>query len=127
MCLISKNSKMEKAANDIVCYKVLYQGIMTKDYYTPYLFCYVPNNIINGDKCFFAEGRRKIYRHLNKYRIEGGVIHTYKSMEEAETKRRPCGNFNRLIFKCIIPKGTYYFEGETDYASKKIKFVKLIF
>ena len=61
------------------------------------------------------------------YRV--GLIHTYKYpplMFWSET----FNHLDRRLFKCIIPKGTYYYESydyfECEYASRKLRIIEEI-
>lgn len=133
MCLYTKDPKVKIAKRRIVCYKVLlkyYSSISDIEYMTPYQHTLIDNDIINGKKDFEAKGSVGItdaFDAVAFYHLNGGCIHTYKRRRDA---KHLC-DFVQSAFKCIIPKGTEYYEGESlcgyeNYASKKIRFIKQI-
>ena len=139
---------------DIVCYKVV--KIVNYDIFlTPYVDLKIPEDVISGEKEFFADDVKKIVFNelVSLYEISGGYIHTFSTLEEAKTciihglTSQYMQEFNiRLVaYECIIPKGTKYFTGYAEngryyniyyknkinmpinsYASDKIKFIKQI-
>ena len=132
MCLYTKDPKVKIAKRKIVCYKVLSKtnnSISDIEFMTPYQHTYIDNDIINGKKDFEAKGSVDITDSFDAvafYHLNGGCIHTYKRRKDAKW----CGS-EQSVFKCIIPKGTEYYEGESlcgyeNYASKKIRFIKQI-
>ena len=65
----------------------------------------------------------------NKEVLEEGFIHSFKNKEDAITFAKT--KYGVDVVKCIIPKGTYYFEGINSdltegYASTQIKYVKVV-
>lgn len=125
MCLYTKNREPFLAKEDIVCYKVLIKTKIPCVYKTPVTrtrFTKFP--LIK--KNFKAEGDRRVVEIPLSvgvcFEISVGFIHTYKDIEYT----KHCVNYslcrdNYVIFKCIIPKGTYYYESETEYASERIE------
>lgn len=126
MCLYTKNREPFLAKEDIVCYKVLIKTKIPCVYKTPVTrtrFTKFP--LIK--KNFKAEGDRKVVKIPLSvgiyFEISIGFIHTHKNVESIKcwiNSMLVCGD-NYVIFKCIIPKGTYYYENETEYASERIE------
>ena len=126
MCLYIESSRL-KAREDIVCYKV----------------CSVKNNRIYSKIQHFHYRKGVIYKadksclpHYNGY-VYDGYFHSYENFNIAHyilTNAIPKKDLK--IFKCIIPKGSYYFRGThtggngknrlSGYASKQIKLVEEI-
>ena len=122
MCLIAKTNTPLIAKEDIVCYKYLIRPCFL--YRTPIWYAKVHPFLWKlFDKPFKAKGREEITSCENCYRIEGGFIHSY---QHQDINYLPVNNL--IQFKCIIPKGTEYFEdvNNNEYASKQIKFIKKI-
>jgi hypothetical protein len=71
-------------------------------------------------------------KFIEKYyrRIEGGFIHSFVSKKDAIAFAKDCSYVD--VVQCVIPAGTYYFEGFNSFdntpgfASTKIKYVKVI-
>ena len=66
----------------------------------------------------------------NKDFIEGGFIHSFKNKKDAIEFAKHRSHVD--VVKCIIPAGTYYFEGLNNgdtpgYVSTQIKYVKVIY
>ena len=133
MCLFSKENKLVRAEEDIVCYKRLLP-IFEKDgvkFITPYQLMEVPLEVIKGKADFKAEGDKEIRGFNNEYTICGGFIHTYAflrdALEEIDMDGQSGVNCDDIVLQCIIPKGTYYLEGQDSFghrgfASRKIRF-----
>jgi len=145
MCLerdLTKNP-LKLADTDIVCYKVvdipgekrfkfktwlLRKLKRFKDYETHnWLYPITIGEIFIAYPVFSKEHLHIIDR--NTKCIEGGFIHSFKNKDDA-IKLAKTGIYIDVV-KCIIPVGTYYFEGKnsgfTDgYASTQIKYVKVI-
>lgn len=110
--------KLEKIAeDDIVCWKILYVDgngqLSTYFMQTPVLL----------GKKLKARGRIRSQFYGHNYGIEGGLIHTFKEKNDAYALA--IKNSTIAIVKCIIPKGTRYYEGEfdcmgTSYGSKEV-------
>ena len=147
MCLYLKNIKPKIAKRDIVCYKILNRtsrfnwdtNEMEEMYTTPYQHTpinSVNDDIIKGIRCFEPNSSTP---HISsssdlfclkgfKWAMRGGCIHSYRYKNDANFM---IDDFEQVIFKCIIPKGTEYYKGidaigQENYASKKIRFVKQI-
>ena len=141
MCLYTNQKVAKVAEQDIVCYKILYKG--NNSYQTPFQFTLVPSKcFIRGELYTPAEeGEAKPNPHgcetwQSTYLVEEGFIHTCKDIDYGMSflkwfkGRQPSPSMedNCRIYRCIIPKGTEYFEGHDgdgeSYASKAIKFIK---
>ena len=150
MCLYSKNKLPKVSKQDIVCYKVLKKKVsfewgaseMVVEISTPYENFPISDNTINGKIEFCATGEKEVSDSIEhsgyKYEVGGGYIHTCKTKKDAQSLVEHLRWFifdpNILVYKCVIPAGTRYFEGATNpekansrgYASEKIRFVKKI-
>jgi len=125
MCLITMTKRGKRAKEDIECYKIVAFNKLDGVYFTPYQNCNISNDIINGKEDFKAEGKIKIRGNSDKYEIGRGYIHTFIYLIDAMMMMSNFHDF--LIFRCIIPKGTYYYKGlYGDYASRKIRFIEEI-
>ena len=131
MCLTVESSIPKIADKDIVCYKIVkrtkikgiykscFQGFeyIIRQLYTNNLDIRFTNMVIKN-LC-------PSYPHLGIYAIEEGMFHSYVSpLYPLEVIP------NWTMLKCIIPKGTYYYEGEfaktPSYASSQIKILEEI-
>ena len=147
MCLYSKNKLPKVSKQDVVCYKVLKRvisdwGSPIKEIRTPYENSTIGDNTINGKIEFRATGKKKVSDSIEycgyKYEVGGGYIHTCKTKKDAQSIVENLKWFlfssDILVYKCVIPAGTKYFEGVTNpdrantrgYASEQIRFVKEI-
>lgn len=72
----------------------------------------------------------KFFRRIFHSDVIGeGYIHTFRLLSCAhnEANRLTLTGGKAVIFKCIIPKGTYYYQGDSvDYASECIIFKELL-
>ena len=119
MCLVSLSATPKVADRDIVCYKFLYQTGPFR-YITPireailWKFPFIK-------KTFTAEGVRELEMDSmhQKCVVGGGFIHTFAKVSDRYSHR---GLYDVVLFRCIIPKGTEYFEHEdgSEYASSRI-------
>lgn len=101
MCLHTKQYKFQAADEDIVCWKVLeiVKGYDGEKIITPFAFCPVPEDVLNGEMLFKPE-ELETEHLLNRFKrfiepeedkedkkpyypieIEEGVIHTYGAKE----------------------------------------------
>lgn len=163
MCLYLEkgNAKKKIATEDIVCYKVMEEvslnggSIPCIPYYkTPYQGNVMPIEGLVRDEYFdinpWAAKRynKKIltqriyanrYDHICKSFVAGGMIHTFANLLDASEKVCSLAdafqNKTYVVVKCVIPKGTEYFEGFTcmcrvgsinfgasSYCSSKLRF-----
>lgn len=108
-----------KAKEDIGCWKImdLYDGKLCPSVISagPY---------ISGDiiKCAKRLSRFNwLNAHLLNFKdfFNGEVVHAYKT--------KPCfyGWDTRVIVKCIIPKGTYYWYSTTEIVATEMKIITL--
>ena len=125
---ISKRNEPKFAKQDIICYKFLIKK--KEGFFTPYRYNIVKIGKLLEDSKSVTMDEGEFFRG-NKYQLKGGVFHSYKHIESAvediewfkeESYYKSC-QFH--IFKCIIPKGTCYYEGidsagDECYASRKI-------
>jgi hypothetical protein len=121
MCLLTKN-QFVKAKKDIVCYKTIewhsYAG-----YRTPYMLKSIPFEIIEGKENFKAEGHINVHVPVKvmccpkegEMQIDGGIIHVFSNLEDVKRELEKW-DVCLIVFKCIIPKGTYYVEGRFGFS-----------
>lgn len=125
MCLITTKNIPEIAQEDIVCYK-LYK-LRDNKLLSPYREVVAPNinevtNTVLDRACVFSYKGN----HVN-YSVSRG-FHSYKNISNSKEELRFWIHFlaysNVRIFKCIIPKGTKYYEGKfgdfPSYCSESI-------
>lgn len=140
MCLYLEkgNAKKKKATEDIVCYKIMEEVSLNggvPHYRTPYQGNVMPIEGLVRDEYFdinrWAAKRynKKIstlriyanhYDHICKSFVAGGMIHTFANLLDASEKADLLASTNLdktyVVVKCVIPKGTEYFEGFTGMA-----------
>ena len=112
----------------IVCVSKLYPWGTQEVIKTPFQDTNIPDDVINGKNYFRAEGNICVIKHgISKTRsIYGGVIHAYRDKDTAKNEAWPRST-GKVVYKCIIPKGTRYMIGVfSDICAKKIKFVERI-
>jgi hypothetical protein len=147
MCLYSKKKLPKVSKQDVVCYKVLkkvyVEDYMVSEIRTPYENSPIGDSTISGIIEFRATGKKRVSdlsTELYGYKCEvsGGYIHTCKTQKDAKCIVQHLRWFlfdpDILVYKCVIPAGTRYFEGATSpdkantrgYASEQIRFVKEI-
>ena len=125
MCLITTKDIPEIAQEDIVCY-TLYK-LRDNKLLSPYREVVAPNinevtNTVLDRACVFSYKGN----HVN-YSVSRG-FHSYKNISNSKEELRFWIHFlaysNVRIFKCIIPKGTKYYEGKfgdfPSYCSESI-------
>lgn len=116
--------RIKKAKEDIVCYKILHDHCGRL--FTPYTITEVPSQIYQGEVPMVGEplkSRRFFRRIFHSDLINEGYIHTFRVWPCARNAAEWFAKkgVRVRIFKCIIPKGTYYYQGtERDYASEQI-------
>ena len=127
MCIRVKNIFPKKAKTDIVCYKLL-----NDDMTAPCTgFQYdLGEYKANGLSSLLIDIKDSIIRKVRKeisicYWYSVGLIHTYKDIPLI-TSTKYFKEINRRVFKCIIPRGTYYYESDNsiEYASRRLKIIK---
>lgn len=137
MCLYLEkgNARKKKATEDIVCYKVMEEVSLNggvPHYKTPYQGNVMPIKGLVVDEYFninrWAAKRYnkkmlalRIYAnheyHICKSFVAGGMIHTFANLLDASEKSHLLATIDKdktyVVVKCVIPKGTEYFEGFT--------------
>ena len=125
MCLWTKNAVKKIADKDIVCYKVICK--VGNDYLTIY-----QRTPIELGKTYTDNELIHMGKGNDVYYIGQGVYHTFKKYKDAVVFLREHFLFtNRVIVRCVIPKGTEYYEGtfddeEESYGSKTLYLSKKI-
>lgn len=157
MCLITKQSQSKIASKDITCYKVLLKlekNINNIIFYVSPVrhFTYFhnnpyPNKVFNAEKPYWLENHP--YDDLKpnyiddegvvnpqpvSYELNSGFFHMYKDYDSAikAIKKDDVKIVTEpsVIFECVIPKGSHYYEGVTSIdsipsiASDKLKIIK---
>ena len=122
MCLISKTWIPKITFKDIKVYKVVIQT--SGNLVTPYLG-YKVSKIMQTSFIDCIKGILNItYIYNTIYKINGGFIHSYKTLSDAilncvlmqlENPDNEC-----KILEGIIPKGSIYYESKTDICSNKL-------
>ena len=146
MCLVTKQSQSKIASKDITCYKVLLKlenKINDVVFYVSpvWHFTYFSNYTDLNNKVFKAE---KAYGLENSpdddlepscidddtYKLNSGFFHMYKDYDSAVKAINNAPLESYVIFECVIPKGSHYYEGITStyllpsIASDRLKFIK---
>ena len=134
MCLITAQKRWRIALKNIKCYKLVhgFNSIYNNRYRysTPYMDMLIPEEVINGRDCLYAEGKAAFEKRnvITKdseykpcYQIEGGAIHAFQNVSDGwDYVKAGVGN---ALFECIIPIGTQYAVGlNGDICAKKIRF-----
>ena len=127
MCIRVKNIFPKKAKTDIVCYKLLNDDMTapcTRFQYD------LGEYKANGLPSLLIDIKDSIIRKVRKefpmrYWYGVGLIHTYKSFSSRFLSKY-LKEFNQRVFKCIIPKGTYYYKSDDsiEYASRKLRIIE---
>ena len=155
MCLVTNQSQSKIASKDITCYKVLLklenEISNTVFYVSPVRhFTYFSNRTDLNNKVFKAE---KAYWLENSpdddlkptyidnepvsYELNSGFFHMYKDYDSAVKAIKSSPLESYVIFECVIPKDSRYYEGFTSFpsfpnnlsfypsiAADKLKFIK---
>lgn len=158
MCLITKQLQSKIASKDITCYKVLFELENTINnvvfYVSPFRhFTYFhnnpdPNKVFKAEKPYWLENYQCDDLKPNyiddegvvnpqpvSYELNSGFFHMYKDYDSAvkEIEKQKSAKIvteKIVIFECVIPKGSHYYEGVTSVyslpsiASDKLKIVK---
>lgn len=124
MCLYIKNTHKKNtkgiyipniATKDVICYKWLDKT--EKGFKTPFrnVLVKIPS---------VMKAKLGISRWFGHQRINKG-IHAYVKKKEISTDLR--GEDDAILVKCIIPKGSKYFEGtNNDIVANNMKLIKII-
>ena len=119
MCLITTKNIPEIAQEDIVCYK-FYKLCDNDELFSPYQGSHAPaiNKVTNTllDRAYLSNYRAT-------YMISRG-FHSFKYLDDLINELDFWQSFDIKIFRCIIPKGTKYYEGKfgdfPSYCSQSI-------
>lgn len=130
MCIRVKNIFPKRAKTDIICYKLL-KGDMTAPYtgfqydFKEYKANGLFSLLIDIEDYIITKLHFKRFSMYYFYSV--GLIHTYKNPPLISLTKY-VKKFNKKIFKCIIPKGTYYYEScdsfKNEYASRKLRIIE---
>lgn len=121
MCLYKRGSR-KRAKEDILCYKVLIYNIKESKYHSKF-------KKYEWEIGVEKEAGKTKPGCISKYgEIGSGYFHSYK-WAWAINSNGSTSEYKECIFRCIIPKGSYYYEGiHSDgidgYASKKLKILE---
>ena len=143
MCLETKQVKTEIAKKNIVCYKMLLKHVGEKgmEYISPIYYHLWFVNEVNSDVHLasspywvIGEDKKETFNRDTKetcYEVCSGYFHTYKNKEDAMyAVGTSWGDYKYVVVRCIIPKGTRYYEGDfggcESYASQYLKITKII-
>ena len=114
MCLITTKNIPEIAQEDIVCYK--FYKLRENKLFSPYKEVLAPNmnEVANTvlDRGYL--GRAK--DNNLAYMVNRG-FHSFKYIDDLTKELYFWQSSDVKIFKCIIPKGTKYYEGKFDESS----------
>ena len=131
MCLYTKQVEPKIAEKDIICYKFYrrcneilvspYQGFIAPE-------VGIVTNTKLGESHKLEGNAFYIHKFYNIRRVDEG-FHSFKILEEIKHKINGYRNLDLVIFKCIIPRGSSYYEGRFDryksYCSNSIKLVEV--
>ena len=110
MCLITTKNIPEIAQEDIICYK-FYKLYDNGELLSPYQGLHAPaiNKVTNTllDRAYLSNYRAT-------YIISRG-FHSFKYLDDLINELDFWQSFDIKIFRCIIPKGTKYYEGKFRY------------
>ena len=136
MCLITTKDIPEIAQEDIVCYKFYVLHKVKDDINLPsydkdgYLSPYqgMPAPTINKVTNTLLD-RAYLSKYTAVYMVGRG-FHSFKYLDDLIKELNFWLSYDTIIFKCIIPKGTKYYEGTFDgspsYCSESIILKKTI-
>lgn len=126
MCLILTQLKPKIADKDIICYKIVKKSKVKGVYKSgiqkfEYIIRQLYTNHINIKYINIY-----IKKYYNIFTIGVGMFHSYANY--LPTKLALSSDY--ITLKCMIPKGSYYFEGYSNnlllYASSQIKILEEI-
>lgn len=121
MCLYKRGNR-KRAQKDIIAYKILVYTKRDARYHSMF------KNYI-WDIGVEQEAKKAKPGCISKYgEVGSGYFHSYKNVVFG-LNSESTSEYKKCIFKCIIPKGSYYYEGiHSDgldgYASKKLKILE---
>ncbi len=115
MCLYSTKARPSKSKKEKHVYKVLIQ-LPCDRLKTPYMNVIIPQDGVMSDK-----GKRVRVKKIDedKFKIDGGMIHSFSSLIQATSEVRLWRNSR--LFKAVIPANTPYYIGSFgEMCSKKL-------
>lgn len=136
MCIHSNTLFPKRAKEDIICYKVLDANMVSPCENFQYDFKLYK---ANGITSLIIDIIRNLFRKIKSiplcsiYHYKGcsiysrGLLHSYRKYEDADTIISYWKSNNKrgfFVYKAAIPKGTYYYEGYRDIASRKLQIVE---
>ena len=122
MCLVRSNKECgpKYAIEDKICYKILYETDSYYKYLSPYLnFAYELNKRVSSDFSFinhipyyFSPQQEYLYFKHSKSFVDGVEqgLHSFECLSAA-IAYRDCLIKGGIVMECIIPKGSWYYEG----------------
>ena len=131
MCLYTKQTEPKIAEKDIICYK--FYRRCNEILVSPYQEVTAPEigivtNTKLGESHKLEGNAFYIHKFYNIRRVDEG-FHSFKILEEIKHKINGYRNLDLVIFKCIIPRGSSYYEGKFDryesYCSNSIKLIEV--
>lgn len=126
LCLTTGGYSRKQAKEDIPCYKVLL-NIRKEDGSIELVSPYI-------QQCKWKIGetkydKKKAHGTISTFKeVTGGYLHTFKDLASCFYMNSPGQHTFTRVYKAIIPKGTYYYDGHcsfggNSYASKALKIV----
>ena len=133
MCLYTLNNKCTRAKQDIICYKIVRINISTGRRKSLIVGAKLPNPLSGFiDKAKGTTHLEICWSNPHLYLVNKGKIHTFaRYSDAAHVFSTNLTSYEELeLWKCIIPKGTYYFAGNTydcaGFASNRLKYETLL-
>lgn len=133
MCLVLSHLKPKIADKDIICYKFVDRTKIKGIYKSGFKkFEYIIRRLYTNNISIEFSDRviKPSKTHYKRYYIEEDMFHSYMTLSYSLQKSIQLLYKNRVILKCIIPKGAYYYIGmcgsNLSYASSQIKILEEI-
>lgn len=135
MCLTTKRILPNVALKDIEVYKVYLMKDDDSELVSPYQFTHYHNDVEEITPfskrvlskrrmgCFFEREVREGYIHAWQHKSSARLAACYACLSACYTSL-DFAYSTPVIWKCVIPKGTLYFKGNTDICAKKLKIVE---
>lgn len=121
MCLIIKNQKLKKAKENIVCYKVLTKGLISPIQHFEYEInkLFITAITFGNDWCTYDDTSVNYLREKYpnwKYDHKKYDLISVETGFHSFSKRSRINKLENCesIWKCIIPKGSFYYEDPID-------------
>lgn len=134
MCLYTLNNKCTRAKQDIICYKIVRINISTGRRESLVVGAKLPDPLVG----FIDKAKSITHFEIDCfnpriYYVNVGKIHTFTECSDAVYKfSSELTSYKELeLWRCIIPKGTYYVTGNTPsdhagFASNRLKYETLL-